>query len=105
MSERSDLRGRSDEILLDFAAEERRALVTRDVTTLRPLLRDRWAAGRPTWGAIFVSSSVPAVPGAYAYLADALGRIATAHPGESALEHEVWITAADSLSARILRRL
>lgn len=93
MPERPDLRGRSDEVLLDIAADERRVLVTRDASSLRSLLRARWAAGRPTWGAIFVPSSIAATLGAHASLADALSRIAMAHPNDGALEHEVWITA------------
>ncbi len=92
-SERHELRTAGDDALLDAAAKERRVLVTRDTTTLRTLLHARWASGRPTWGAVFVASSVPASRRGAALVVRELARIAAAHPGEDPLEHELWIGA------------
>lgn len=90
-AELPELRGRADEALLDLAAAERRVLVTRDVATVRPLLHDRWAAGRPTWGAIFVPWSVPAAPSGRGVLLAALRLVLRSRPDDAPLDREVWI--------------
>lgn len=93
-SERDELRTAGDDALLDAAASEHRVLVTRDTATLRSLLHARWGSGRPTWGAVFIASSVPASRRGAALVVRELARIAAAHPGDRPLEHEVWITVS-----------
>ncbi len=96
VTERAELRGSSDDALLDWAAGERRALVTRDYTSLRPMLQERLATGRPTWGVVFVSRSfVPARSGT-GRTRDALARILRDHPGEDELrDREFWLRPND----------
>lgn len=95
-AERDELRTAADDALLDAAATEHRVLVTRDTATLRSLLHARWASGRPTWGAVFVASSVPASRRGAALVVRELARIATAHPGDDPLEQELWIGSSSA---------
>lgn len=90
-AERDELRTAADDALLDAAAMEHRVLVTRDTATLRSLLHARWGSGRPTWGAVFVASSVPASRRSAGLVVRELSRIAAEYPEEGPLEHEVWI--------------
>ena len=91
VAEVASLRGLADDALLDLAATERRVLVTRDVATVRPLLHHRWAAGLPAWGAIFVSSSVPAAPKGRGVLLRALRHLLSSRSDDGPLEREIWI--------------
>ena len=95
VTERDDLVGASDELLLEWAMSERRVLVTRDYSTLRPLLAERAGVGRSTWGVIFVSHSLPHGRAASSALCGALEALLTEHPKDDAfVDREVWITAA-----------
>jgi len=96
VTERAELRGSSDGALLDWAAAERRALVTRDYASLRPMLAERLATGRPTGGVVFVSRTfVPARSGT-SRLRDALARLLQNHAGEDELrDRELWLTPTD----------
>lgn len=91
VAEVASLRGLADDALLDLAAGQHRVLVTRDVATVRRLLHDRWAADRPTWGAIFVSSSVPAAPKGRGVLLRALTHLLRSRSDDGPLEREIWI--------------
>ncbi len=95
-AERDELRTAGDDELLDAAAKDSRVLVTRDTATLRSLLHERWASGRPTWGAVFVASSAPASRRGAALVVRELARIAAAHPGDGPLEHELWIGSSSA---------
>lgn len=53
------LSGRSDRDVLEWAAVERRILVTHDVTTLGPLARRRVASGSTMPGVFQIARNVP----------------------------------------------
>ncbi|HET8568682.1 MAG TPA: hypothetical protein VFM93_06825 [Candidatus Limnocylindria bacterium] len=67
--------------------------MTRDVGTIRSLLRQRWPAEPPTWGAILVAPTVPHGRSANGYVTGRLARIVREHRGEDAIQYEIWIPA------------
>lgn len=87
-AEKPELRGRTDRVQFVTAADERRALVTRDVGDLRPLLRAAQREGRSTCGLVCVSRSFAATKAGTARLVAALEEFLQSHPGESDLVAE-----------------
>jgi hypothetical protein len=56
-AERSDLRTRSDRVNFAIAADEQRAITTRDFGDFRPMLRDAMERGRLHYGLVCVPPS------------------------------------------------
>lgn len=93
VTERAELRGSGDSALLDWAATERRALVTRDYASIRPLIAERLAVGRTTWGVIFVSPAFMRARSGIGRMREALALLLKDHRGEDDLrDREVWLT-------------
>lgn len=93
VAERSDLRGSSDEELLDVASAERRAIVTFDVADHLKLARDATRVGARHPGLVLLapSSWAPSIVGVGA-LVRALAALLADHRGESALEDRIeWL--------------
>lgn len=94
VSERPDLRGRSDRVHFASQPDEQRAIVTRDLGDFRPLLADALRHGQATYGLV-------CIPRRFARNRDGLGRVVTvldtllnAHPAIDAAVTaggEIWL--------------
>lgn len=72
VADRAELVGCSDEIILDAANGESRAVVTNNIKDFRPLAAERLARGQPHPGLILLPSSRTRTRGAISALADAI---------------------------------
>ena len=88
--DRADLAGRSDQLILEVASDELRAVITNNVKDFRPLAAGRLARGRPHAGLILVPSSRTRTRTAVAALADAIDCVLRSHP-EGLGSSERWI--------------
>jgi hypothetical protein len=83
--------------LFAAAAQEQRALVTRDVRDFRPVARETWAAGGMSFGLVLVSRGRPSKG---AWLVAALDRLLSELPADDDLVvrrgGEVWVGPLDS---------
>ncbi len=96
VAERAELRGSSDDALLDCAVAERRAFVTRDYSSVRSLIAERLATGRPTRGVVFVSRTFDPGRSGTGKLRNALAHLLDDHPGDDDLgDREIWLTPND----------
>lgn len=85
------LRQTGDEDLLGHCVAERRVLVTRDYSTVRPLAAARVRRGEEMWGVIFLSRRLGR-RGASAGVIEALDAFLRAHPDADALVgREAWV--------------
>jgi hypothetical protein len=94
VSERPDLRERSDRVHFASQPDEQRAIVTRDLGDVRPLLADALRRGQATYGLVYV-------PRRFALNREGLGPIVTtldalliAHPAFDAAVTaggEIWL--------------
>ena len=94
VAERSDLRGRSDDDLLDAASVEGRALVTFDVADHVRLARATTRLGTRHPGLVLLASSswAPSIDGV-GPLVRALAALLADHPDEGALTDRIeWLT-------------
>ncbi len=86
------LRGIDDEALLEFAASDRRALLTNNVVDFMPL-HSRWmAAGRSHFGLLFTDdASMPRGRGAIGRYVTVLTTFMAARPGDAdAVDQVHW---------------
>jgi Domain of unknown function (DUF5615) len=86
--------GADDRSVLEYAARERRALLTNNVRHFAPLA-ERWAAeGRDHSGVVFTSdSSLPRARATIGAYVEALSRLMDLHAGEGALRNDLrWLS-------------
>lgn len=90
VTERGDLVGSNDRIVLEVASAEGRAVITNNVKDFRPLAAERLAKGRTHPGLIFVPSKRTRTRAAVATLATAIEKVLRDHP-EGLEGSERWI--------------
>lgn len=90
-----DLRGSSDEALLDWATAQDRVIVTYDVRGFMPLLERSTSMGVDCAGLIFVSvRSYPMGDLGHGPLFRDLAKVLQAHPARDALRRRaIWLAA------------
>ncbi len=94
VQEHHDLIGRSDRVHFASMSEQRRAIVTRDLSDFRPLLADAMRTGASTYGLVCVPSRVSLSRQATGRLVDRLEQLLREHPGDGdAIDRggEVWL--------------
>lgn len=89
-TERGDLLGSSDRVVLEVASAEDRAVITNNVKDFRPLGAERLARGRTHAGLILVPSKRTRTRAAVATLATAIEKVLKDHP-EGLAGSERWI--------------
>ncbi len=97
VSERGDLRGRPDRVHFASLPDQQRAVVTRDLGDLRPLLADALRRGTPTYGIVCVSHRFPLTRKDIGRLVGALAALLDANPEPDAIIKkggEVWLEDA-----------
>jgi predicted nuclease of predicted toxin-antitoxin system len=97
VQERHDLMSRPDRIHFASMSEQRRAIVTQDLSDFRPLLAEAMRTGAKTYGLVCVSSRVSLSRQATGQLVDRLERLLQEHPGDDDVTNrggEVWLTSA-----------
>ena len=100
ITERDDLPGNApDEIVMEIAASEGRAVVTANVKDFRPIAAQRLMTGRGHPGLILVSAATPRTKASAKRLADAVERVMLENPGGLA-GSERWIDRGDSAPPR-----
>lgn len=94
VTQRSDLRGRSDGELLERAASERRAIVTENAGDFMPLVHRAAREGKSHHGVVLTSSrSMPRSPDTIGPYVEALAALLEAHPTDDAFVDRVhWLT-------------
>ena len=90
VTDRTELIGSSDRVLLEVASDERRALITNNVKDFRPLAAGRLARGQTHGGLILVPSSRARRRASVEHLADAIERVLRDHP-EGLVSSEQWV--------------
>jgi len=80
VASREDLVGRSDQIVLEAARAEGRAVVTNNIKDFRPLAAQRLAQGKVHAGLILLPSSRTRTRGAIAAVAAAIEIVLRNHP-------------------------
>jgi predicted nuclease of predicted toxin-antitoxin system len=90
VTERSDLVGSSDRVVLEVASAEDRAVITNNVKDFRPLAAEWLAQGRTHAGLILVPSTRTRTRAAVAMLAMAIEKVLKVHP-EGLAGSERWI--------------
>jgi hypothetical protein len=90
VTERGDLRGTSDRVVLDVATTEGRAVITNNVKDFRPLAAERLAQGRTHGGLILLPSKRTRTRAAVASLAAAIEKVLHDHP-DGLANSERWI--------------
>jgi predicted nuclease of predicted toxin-antitoxin system len=90
VTERGDLVGSSDRVVLGAASAEDRAVITNNVKDFRPLAAERLAQGRTHAGLILVPSKRTRTRAAVATLATAIEKILKDHP-EGLAGSERWV--------------
>ena len=94
VSERPDLRGRSDRVHFASQPDERRAIVTRDLGDFRPLLADSLRRGRATYGLVCIPRRFALNREGLARVVTALDTLLNAHPAIDAAVvagGEIWL--------------
>jgi predicted nuclease of predicted toxin-antitoxin system len=81
VSERDDLAGRVDRIVLEVACAEGRAVITNNIKDFRPLAAERLARGQSHAGLILLPSKRTRSRATVGALADAIESVLKAHPG------------------------
>jgi predicted nuclease of predicted toxin-antitoxin system len=90
VTDRSDLAGQSDRVILEVAAAEDRAVITNNVKEFRPLAAERLARGESHAGLILLPSTRTRTRDAVEMLTDAIERVLREHPaGPPATER--WV--------------
>lgn len=90
VSERDDIISASDDVVMEVASAEDRAVVTNNVKDFRPIAAVRSTTGLGHAGLILVPARRTRTRDATGYIADAVAAIMLAHPrGISGQEH--WI--------------
>jgi hypothetical protein len=95
VQERHDLIGRPDRFHFASMSEQRRAIVTQDLSDFRPLLTKAMRTGAKTYGLICVPPRVSLRPQAIGQLVDGLEMLLRAHPGDDDVMDrggEIWLT-------------
>jgi predicted nuclease of predicted toxin-antitoxin system len=94
VTERPDMRGRSDLELLECAATERRAIVTENVGDFMSLVHRAAREGKSHCGIVFTSPrSMPRSPESIGLYVGALAALLQAHPADEILADRVhWLT-------------
>jgi hypothetical protein len=95
VSERDDLAGRSDRVVLDVAFAEARAVITNNIKDFRPLAAERLARGRSHGGLILLPSKRTRTRAAVEGLADAIETVLKAD-SDGLESSERWIGPLDS---------
>ncbi len=93
VTERHDLRGRSDHELLEIAATEGRAILTENVGDFMPLVHQAAGEGGGHSGIVFTSGqSMPRSPATIGLYVGALIALMESHPSDEALADRVlWL--------------
>ena len=94
VGERTDLRGRPDRVHFASLADEQRAIVTRDLADVRPLLAEALRRGSSTYGLVCVPARFPLNRDGIGRLVVALDALLKAHPeidAAVALGGEIWL--------------
>jgi predicted nuclease of predicted toxin-antitoxin system len=94
VSERDDLVGRSDRVILDVAFAEARAVITNNIKDFRPLAAERLARGQNHGGLILLPSKRTRTQAAVEGLADAIETVLKAEP-DGLESSERWIGPLD----------
>ena len=94
VSERSDLRGRTDEQVFSFAQAERRALLTENTADFTQEIRKAQTGGLTHFGVIFTSPrSFPRGPNTIGSYVRALDLFLSSHQAEDALINaSTWLS-------------
>lgn len=90
VSERSDLAGESDRLILEVAAVEASAVITNNVKDFRPIAAERLARGETHSGLILLPSTRTRTRAAVELLANAIELILDEHP-DGLPSTERWI--------------
>jgi hypothetical protein len=89
--ERPDLQGMTERQLLDVARDERRAIVTENVSDFVELHREAVLRDQPHYGLVFTSPrQFPRNRLAIGHLVRALDHLLAEHPGADALLSQTW---------------
>ncbi|HUO74579.1 MAG TPA: DUF5615 family PIN-like protein [Solirubrobacteraceae bacterium] len=94
VGERTDLRGRPDRVHFATLPDEQRAIVTRDLGDVRPLLAEALRRGTRTYGLVCVPARFPLNRDGIGRLVAALDALLKAHPEVDAavsLGGELWL--------------
>ena len=91
VTERGELVGSNDRVVLEVASAEDRAVITNNVKDFRPLAAERLAQGRTHAGLILVASKRTRTRAAVATLATAIEKVLHDHP-EGLAGSERWIS-------------
>lgn len=97
VSERPELRCRSDRVHFASLPDQQRAIVTRDLGDFRPLLAEALRRGTPTHGIVCVSHRFPLTRQEIGRLVNALASLLDANPTPDAIIKkggEVWLEDA-----------
>lgn len=95
VSERDELVGRSDRVILDVAFAEARAVITNNIKDFRPLAAQRLARGQNHGGLILLPSKRTRNRAAVEGLADAIETVLKAEP-DGLESSERWIGPLDN---------
>lgn len=90
VSERGDITSASDEVVMEVASLQERAVVTNNVKDFRPIAARRLAIGTGHAGLILLPARRARTRQATGYIADAVAAIMTAHP-HGIPDQEHWI--------------
>ena len=80
VADQRDLAGRSDRVILEVAAAEKRAVITNNVKDFRPLAAERLARGDSHAGLILLPSTRTRTRAAVEMLANAIEQVLREHP-------------------------
>ena len=97
VSERPELRGRTDRVHFASLPDQQRAIVTRDLGDFRPLLAEALRRGAPTYGIVCVPHRFPSTRRDIGRLVTALAALLDANPASDAIIKrggEVWLEDA-----------
>ena len=90
VAERDDLAGSSDEVILDVARNEDRAVITNNIKDFRPLAAQRIAQGQSHAGLILLPSTRTRTRAAVAPIATAIEQVLRDQP-DGLKDSERWI--------------
>ena len=90
VAERDDLAGRTDNVILEVASREERAVITNNVKDFRPLAVERLAQGRAHPGLILLPSKRTRTRASVSAIARAIEQVLHDHP-DGLSGSERWI--------------
>ncbi len=94
VGERPDLRGRPDRVHFTSLSEERRAIVTRDLSDFRPLLAQALRSGAATYGLVLVPRRFALSRTGVGRFVRALDALLKEHPDDDSIVRqggELWL--------------